>query len=229
MKNTAKILPFKLKVVSTKPVKKQKTPKCSDGVKYFTKNQILLLRRTVRDQAIVSAGKGNVTARREWAVIDLITSTGLRVSEAADLRCGDIKASYGKSAIFVRNGKGNKSRTVQIPESLKKHLKSFIAWKGTLCEAIGDDDFVFLGQRGPWSPQGIGQLVKKYLKILGLYESRKSVHALRHSFAVELYRKERDLRTVQKQLGHSSIQNTMIYADVLDEDIQRQMKNLWGL
>jgi len=63
---------------------------------------------------------------------------------------------------------------------------------------------------------------------LGLYESGKAAHAFRHSYAVELYRRERDLRCVQKQLGHSSIETTQIYADVLQEDVERQIKNLWG-
>ena len=92
----------------------------------------------------------------------------------------------------------------------------------------GDDDFVFVGQRGAWSRQAIQQLVKKYLKQLGLYENGKSVHALRHSYAVELYRKERDLRAVQKQLGHSSIETTQIYADVTVEDLQDQVRGMWG-
>ena len=162
----------------------------SDGIKYYTKLQIQLLRRTVRDQAVVSATKGNKTQIKEWMAIDLITSTGLRVSEAADLRCGDIKSGYGQSAVFVRNGKGGKSRTIQVPESLKRHLNSYIAWKRTLNEATGVDDYVFVGQRGPWTAQAIQQIIKKYLKALDLYEAGKSAHSLRHSYAVELYRKE---------------------------------------
>jgi len=58
----------------------------------------------------------------------------------------------------------------------------------------GPDDFLFMGQRGPWTAQAIQQLVKKYLKNLGLYENEKSVHALRHSYAVEFYKQQKDLR-----------------------------------
>jgi site-specific recombinase XerD len=130
--------------------------------------------------------------------------------------------------MFVRDGKGSKSRTVQIPDSLKKHLRQFLAWKQTRGETTGHDDHLFLGQRGPWTSQAVQQLVKKYLKALGLYESEKSVHALRHSYAVEFYRQEKDLRALQKQLGHSSIQTTQIYADVTVQDIQKQIRGLWG-
>ncbi|MGO9378496.1 MAG: tyrosine-type recombinase/integrase [Dissulfurispiraceae bacterium] len=199
-----------------------------DGIKYYSDQQIKLLRRTVRDQAALDIERGQITAIREWMAIDLLTCTGLRVSEAANVRCGDLKAGYGESALFVRDGKGAKSRTVQIPDSLKRHLKQFIVWKASRGEPTGRDDFLFIGQRGPWTAQAIQFLVKKYLKNLGLYENEKSVHALRHSYAVEFYRQERDLRALQKQLGHSSVQTTQIYADVSVQDIQKQIRGLWG-
>ena len=199
-----------------------------DGVKYFTGQQIKLLRRTARDHAELDRSKGKVTGVREWMAIDLLTSTGLRVSEAANVRCGDVKAGYGESAVFIRDGKGSRSRTVQIPDSLKKHVKRFLKWKQERGEGTGPDDHLFIGQRGPWTAQAVQQAVKKHLRALGLYESGKSVHALRHSYALELYRQERDLRAVQKQLGHASVQTTQIYADVTQDDIQGQIKGLWG-
>jgi integrase/recombinase XerD len=195
---------------------------------YFNESQIKMLRRTVRDAAILAHQKGQVSAIRDWVLIDLLTSSGLREAEAADLRCGDIKTGYGECAIFVRNGKGSKSRTVQIPASLKKHVKSFLKWKADRGEPTGPDDYLFIGQRGPWTPAAVQQAVKKWLRKLNLYEPGKSAHALRHSYAVALYRAERDLRAVQKQLGHASIQTTMIYADTLPEDIQSQLKGLWN-
>ena len=199
-----------------------------DGMKYYSDQQIKLLRRTVRDRAALDLERNQVTAIREWMAVDLITSSGIRVSEAANVRCGDVKAGYGESALFVRDGKGAKSRTVQIPDALKRHLKQFVVWKASRGEPTGPDDFLFIGQRGPWTAQAIQFLVKKYLKALGLYENEKSVHALRHSYAVEFYRQEKDLRALQKQLGHSSIETTQIYADVTAEDIQKQIRGLWG-
>ena len=95
---------------------------------------------------------------------------------------------------------------------------------------LGQDqgDYLFVGQRGSWTAQAIQQIVKKYLKDLAIYEKGKSVHALRHSYAVELYSKEKDLRVVQKQLRHVSIQSTLVYADVTDEAISDQIKGLWN-
>ena len=76
--------------------------KNTDGFKFFTKREIQMLRRAVRDAALAAQSKGTVTAMREWAVIDLLTTTGIRVSEAANLRVGDCRVGYGHSEIFVR-------------------------------------------------------------------------------------------------------------------------------
>jgi integrase/recombinase XerD len=196
--------------------------------KYFSEPQIRLIRRHARDRANLAVQRGQVTAPREWMLIDLLTSTGLRAAEAANLRCGDLQAGYGQSAVFVRDGKGHKCRVVQIPDSLKTHLRSYVAWKATIAEPTGPDDFLFCGQRGPWSPWAVGQITKQLLKRIGIYQKGKAAHALRHSYAVELYRQQRDLRCVQKQLGHSSVATTQIYADCLPEDIQAQIRGLWG-
>ena len=207
---------------------KSRVIRSADGFKYFNEQQIKLIRRTARDAAQLARQKGQVTAVRVWMLIDLLSSTGMREAEAANMRCGDILTGYGRSACFIRNGKGSKSRTIEVPDSLRKHLKSFIVWKEERGESTGDDDYLFIGQRGPWSPWAVGNLVKNLLKKLGIYEVGKSAHALRHSYAVELYRQKKDIRAVQKQLGHASIQVTQKYADVLTEDIQEQIKGLWN-
>ena len=211
---------------SKKKVKQQK-PVNIDGIKYFTEQQIRMLRRCVRDKADQHELKGLVTGIREWMAIDLLTSSGVRVSEAANVRCGDLKIGYSESELFVRHGKGARSRHIQIPKSLKQHLKRYLAWKQRQGEPVRKDDHLIIGQRGPWTSQAIQQLVKKHLKSLGLYESGKSVHALRHSYAVHLYRRSKDLRAVQKQLGHASVQTTQIYTDVTKEDIQDLIKGFW--
>ncbi len=203
---------------------KQKAVRNLDTTRYFSENQIKSLRRTVRS----GAGTGRLSDVRAWLAVDVLTSSGLRVSELCDLRVSDIKAAYGQNKIFVRNGKGGVAGSVTIPDSLKKHIKQFLAWKEARGEPTGPDDHVLQGQRGPMTTQAVQQLTKKYLRLCGLYEPGKSCHSLRHSYAVQVYRQERDLRAVQKQLRHTSIQSTMRYADVTDEDLAEQVKGLWG-
>lgn len=199
-----------------------------DGIKYFTEQQIKLLRRSVRERADLDQAKGRVTAIREWMVIDLITSSGMRVGEAANVRCGDLKIGYSECEVFVRCGKGSRSRHIQIPKALKRHLKRFLKFKQDRGEATTSDAHLFIGQRGPWTTQAIQQIVKKYLKALNLYEPGKATHALRHSYAYHIYRRSLDIRAVQVQLGHSSIQSTQVYTHTSKEDIQELIKGIWN-
>jgi len=199
----------------------------ADKIKYFESKQIARFRKIVRERAFIAWSKRQPTGIREWAVVDVLTSTGLRVAEVVDLRCGDLLCGYGQSEILVRNGKGGRERTIQIGESLKTHLRQFINWKRERNEPTGEDDYLFIGQRGPWTRQAVQQLVKKYFKQMGIYEKGKSVHSIRHSYATELYRNSKDLRAVQKQLGHMSIASTLIYADVTKQDIKDYLVGMW--
>ncbi len=216
MKPQATILPFR--------PRRQRPRPTYGGPRYFTELQVKLIRRTARDVARL----GKLKDVRNWALIDLLTCTGLREAEAADVRVGDLKVGYDEAAIYVRSGKGDRSRTVLIPASLKTHLKSFLRWKAERGEPVDNDDHLFFGQRGPWTTAAVSQAVRRVLEQCQLYERGKCVHALRHSYAVELYRRERDLRAVQQQLGHKSIQTTEIYTHILDEDIREQIVGLWG-
>ncbi len=195
----------------------------TDGIKFFTADQIRLLRATAQ----AAAARGRASDVKAWALIDLITGSGVRVAEAADVRCGDVHGQFGESALFVRCGKGCKSRTVEIDAALLAHLGQFTAWKATHDEGTGPDDHLFIGQRGPLSAQGIQVIIKKRLKALNLYRQGKSVHSLRHSYATQLYRRERDLRAVQRQLGHASVETTQVYSAITPEDIQTQIAGLW--
>jgi len=225
---TAKVISFPSEQRSKRTRKSGGRIRSVDGIKYFNEKQIKMIRRAVRDQSEMDMKKGQVTAIREWMVIDLLTCTGMRVSEAANLRCGDLKIGYTESKIYIREGKGHVSGHVVINEAVKKHLKAFVGWKQQQGEHTGEDDYLFVGQRGAWTSQAIQQIVKKYLKRLDLYEKGKAVHALRHSYAVELYSNDKDLRAVQKQLRHVSIQSTLVYADVTDEAIGSQVRGLWN-
>jgi len=221
MNKADKVIPFPRK-------KEPKRKKVNlDAVKYFDARQIKALRKAARSDAELALQKDQCTAIRSWAVIDLLTCTGLRVSEASNLCCGDLKLEYGQSEVYVRDGKGGVSGSVQIPSSLKKHLKAFLRWKSGRGEATEKDDFLFIGQRGKWTSQAIQQIVKLYLKQLGFYEERKSVHAIRHSYGYALYRKERDIKCVQRQLRHVSLASTAIYTHLTKEEIGDQVKGLW--
>lgn len=218
---TAKVIPFA-------PRREQRRPRHTPPeLRYFAPKQIQRLRRHCRTDAVVAQQLHQVTAVRVWMLVDLLTCTGVRRSEAAALRCGNLRLGRDEPAVIVRRGKGGKARVVHIGSALAEHLREFMHWKERRGERTDATAPLFIGKRGPWSHAAVRDAVRKALRDVGLYESGKNVHALRHSYAVALYRRERDLRAVQLQLGHASVKTTEIYAAVLPDDVRRQVEGLW--
>jgi integrase/recombinase XerD len=157
---------------------------------------------------------------RARALLEVMYSSGLRVSELCDLRLSNIYAEQG----FVKVvGKGNKERLVPIGREALKHLNFYLSGvSGHLDIKSGAEDFVFLSQRGrPLSRITVFTTLKKLAEQAGL---RKTIspHTLRHSFATHLIEGGADLRAVQEMLGHASITTTEIYTH-LDRDYLRQV------
>jgi len=224
---TAKIIQFP-GTLAGKRGRRERKPISTDTIKYFSGAEIKLIRKTAREDHEADLSKDRVTGVRNWMIVDLLTCTGVRVSEAANVKCGNLKIGYGQSEIYIENGKGGVSGTVVIPPGLKTHLRSFLNWKESKGEGTADSDYLFIGKRGKLTSQALQQIVKGYLRQLNLYQPGKSVHSLRHSYAVSLYSKEKYLRAVQKQLRHVSIQSTLVYADVSKTDLERQVRGLWN-
>ena len=157
---------------------------------------------------------------RARALLEVMYSSGLRVSELCDLRLSNMYAEQG----FVKVvGKGNKERLVPIGREALKHLNFYLSGvRGHLDIKSGAEDVVFLSQRGrPISRITVFTTLKKLAEQAGL---RKTVspHTLRHSFATHLIEGGADLRAVQEMLGHASITTTEIYTH-LDRDYLRQV------
>jgi integrase/recombinase XerD len=138
-------------------------------------------------------------------------ATGLRVSEAANLRITDVNLEVG----FVRcKGKGSKERIVPLGKTAARFLEKYLnearpkLVKGKLM------DNLFLAQGGRnLSRQSIWKMIKTSVKKAGV-RKRVSPHTLRHSFATHLLEHGADLRSVQEMLGHSSITTTQIYTHI---------------
>ncbi|MBC8082080.1 MAG: site-specific tyrosine recombinase XerD [Hymenobacter sp.] len=157
---------------------------------------------------------------RNRAILEVLYSSGLRVSELTDLRLSNVYADQG----FVRvTGKGNKERLVPIGRDALRHVGLYL--QGIRCHLDikpGHEDFVFLNRRGAkLSRIMIFNIIKAAADKAGV---RKSIspHTFRHSFATHLIEGGADLRAVQEMLGHESITTTEIYTH-LDRDYLRQV------
>ena len=195
--------------------------------KYLKEHETKALRTTLEEKAIVALSKKQKKPIRDWIIIDIALSAGLRASELCNLKMKDIYVGKGENSIFVKNGKGKKNRLVRIGEKLKKHLKKYIAWKKGAGELVDPDEYLFISERAPkMTLSAIQKRFKYWIKACGL-NLHYSIHSARHTYGTMLYRNTKDLRMVQKQLGHSSCQVTEVYADVLNEDVEKAVNELY--
>ena len=148
---------------------------------------------------------------RDKAMLEFMYATGLRVSEVANIKLGDINFDAG----FLRSvGKGNKERIVPVGKQAVEWMQRYIhEARGSFAKAdsVGE---VFLSTRGkPLSRKTIWVLIKKYARRAGITKNI-TPHTLRHSFASHLLDNGGDLRVIQEMLGHADISTTQIYTHV---------------
>ena len=155
---------------------------------------------------------------RNKAILETLYSCGLRVSELTGLKLTNLHTEIG----FVRvTGKGDKERLVPIGKVATKQIKQYLEGvRNHLTIQPGNEDFVFLNQRGRKLSRVMIFTVIKQLAVKINLRKSISPHTLRHSFATHLIEGGADLRAVQEMLGHESITTTEIYTH-LDRDYLR--------
>ena len=197
-----------------------------DRQKFLSEAEVKKLRRVVEDKALADLQKGRTTWPRFWMVIDLAAGAGLRVSEIANLKVENLYLNAREPRIRV-TGKGNRTRDVFISKDLMKHILDYLEWKRTMGESTDTEAFLLVSSHAkPYSTRPLQYAFKTSIKEAGL-PSYYSIHSLRHSYGTHLYQRSKDLRLVQKQLGHSSITTTTIYSDVTIEQTLKAVNGLY--
>ena len=190
--------------------------------KYLSKNQLKKLRRHVRDMADAARARGSYRNIVNELVIELLVNTGLRASELCKLNIADLPVSHGKDSVWVRNGKGNVVRTVDINESLKKRIARYV--KLHRKNSKPNSPLLLSEWDGRMSYQGLYTRIKRIGERAGI--GKLHPHMLRHTYLTRLYNVEKDLRFVQDQAGHASPTTTAIYAKTDSESRKRQVEGL---
>jgi integrase/recombinase XerC len=188
--------------VKTHPLATIRTPKQEKRLpKFLELEQITKLLSTPDDNTLLGA--------RDRAMLEVLFSTGVRVSELVDLNFGDVE--YEGRTIRVR-GKGKKQRTTPIgPTALAAVQKYLQLRRSDARSANFDQQALFVNKHGQrLSTRSVRRKLDKYLLQAGLDPSI-SPHTLRHSFATHMLANGADLRSVQELLGHQSISTTQIY------------------
>ena len=163
---------------------------------------------------------GEPEGHRNRAMLEMLYSSGLRVSELVELKKGQIFEEIGFLKVV---GKGNKERLVPIGKDALKYLKIYEEQvRVHQNPAKGHEEFVFLNRRGKKLTRVmIFLIIKKTAEQAGI-QKNVSPHTFRHSFATHLIEGGADLRAVQEMLGHESITTTEIYTHI-DRDYLRQV------
>lgn len=160
---------------------------------------------------------------RNKAMLELMYSSGLRVSELINLELSDIDLNNNYARCF---GKGSKERIVPVGEYSSKYLSIYInEYRDSMKKGYYTEK-IFLNNHGKeMTRQGFFKIIKKIAKDKDINKNI-TPHMLRHSFATHLLNNGADLRTIQEMLGHSSISTTQIYTNVTN-DILKENYDLY--
>ena len=211
-------------LVAASPIKNLSMPKAQKRLpKFLTAEQMLdLLKAPLAPlQAKEQRGRGRpITARscyRDVAILEVIYSCGLRISELCGLIAKDI--DWKECLVRVR-GKGKKERIVPIGEPALEAIKNY--WS-ILDQAPKEDEPVFRGetkQAGALSPRVLQHRLKTHLAQAGL-DPGLTPHKLRHSYATHMLDAGADLRSVQELLGHAHLATTQVYTHLTTERLKK--------
>jgi integrase/recombinase XerD len=157
---------------------------------------------------------------RNLCLLRLMLNAGLRAAEVLNIKVNDI--DWHNSKVMVREGKGKKDRTLWIGQEDLGILKKWLKLKAKLPES----EFLFTTHEGKrLQNRYLRTMVKRLARQAGI-DKDVHPHMLRHSFATDLFRKTKNLRLIQKALGHANITTTQIYTHIVDDELEEAMKTL---
>ena len=180
----------------------------SAPLKYWTE---LYAKDTAKRQA-----SGQFIARRDAAILEVIYSGGLRISEAVNLTINDLNILSGTMKIL---GKGGKQRICMLGAPAIRAIKNYLKFRENYTSSnnlASKPLFINLKNGEQLNPRSLQRNFKHYLTYAGL-SPELTPHKLRHSFATHLLEAGADLRSVQEMLGHSSLSTTQIYTHITPE------------
>ena len=205
--------------VSTLEPSKIDLPKTeSRSLKFLEREQV--------DRLVTSVDTSKEEGLRDRAILELLFSTGLRVSELVKLDHQKINVERREFGVI---GKGGKSRIVFISDRAAEFIKLYIEkrtdpYKPLFIRYSGAQNEADGGEKMRLTVRSVERIVKKYVRAARLPVDA-TVHTLRHSFATDLLTNGADIRSVQEMLGHKNIATTQIYTHITNKQLREVHKN----
>lgn len=186
-----------------------------------TRKQVTFLNYDEVTRLIEQINCSDESGLRDRAIIELLFSSGLRVSELTNLNRDHINT---KRREFMVRGKGQKDRPVFVSPSAAEHVDTYLASRidnlpPLFLSYSRNNISSMAGDYRRLSARSIQRMINKYARLAGITK-HVSPHTMRHSFATDLLMNGADLRSVQSMLGHSSIATTQIYTHVTDQHLR---------
>lgn len=186
-----------------------------------SRKQVTFLYREEINRLLTQIDLSSEQGMRDRAIIELLFSSGLRVSELVNLDKDHVNT---KRREFMVRGKGQKDRPVFISESAAQHLNNYLELRTDSLPPL----FISYSRNASETNSGdyrrltarsIQRMLSKYSRLAGITK-HVSPHTMRHSYATDLLMNGADIRSVQSMLGHSNISTTQVYTHVTDEHLR---------
>ena len=195
-------------VIPSNPAKSVSSPKVEKTLPTtLTVDEAFRLMESPKSIPEKSSEMSKQNGVRDRAILELLYSSGLRVSELVGLNLNQLDSDLGIVRVM---GKGRKERIVPVGVKAIDALKAYLEGRGGL---TGDGPIFINHTGGRLTARTVGRLIKKYARHSGIFR-KVSPHSLRHTFATHLLDAGADIREIQEMLGHSSLSTTQRYTHV---------------
>ena len=195
-------------LIPSNPAKTVSTPKVEKTLPTtLTVDEAFRLMESPQSISGKSSNGSKERGLRDRAILELLYSSGLRVSELVGLNSNQLDLDLGIVRVM---GKGRKERIVPVGVKAIDALKAYLEERGML---KGDEPIFINSSGGRLTARSVGRLIKKYTRHSNIFR-KVSPHSLRHTFATHLLDAGADIREIQEMLGHSSLSTTQRYTHV---------------